>query len=224
MAARAKESLRILDIASLIQKIVILTPPILFAVTIHEMAHGWAAFRLGDPTAKMLGRLTLNPFKHLDPVGTLVFFLTQTIGWARPVPVNPLYFRNPKRDMIWVSLAGPGANLATAALSALFLRNLLGGYGYVSGTAGGYILTPLVYMAYVSVQINIGLAVFNLLPIPPLDGSKVLEGVLPQSWSREYARLERYGFVLLLVLVFTGITGRIIVPLVLFINRMLLGI
>ncbi len=212
-----------MDIASIIQKIVILTPPILFAVTIHEMAHGWVAFRLGDPTARMLGRLTLNPLRHLDPVGTMVFFLTQTIGWAKPVPVNPMYFKNPRRDMVWVALAGPAANFLVAAVSAVLLRNLLGGYNYLSGMAGGYILTPLVYMAYVSVQINVGLAVFNLLPIPPLDGSKVLAGILPKEMAGWYSQLERYGFLLILLLVFTGVTGRIIVPLVLYVNRLLLG-
>ncbi len=211
-----------MDIGSIIQKIAILTPPILFAVTIHELAHGWVAYRLGDPTAKMHGRLTMNPIKHLDPVGTMVFFLTQTIGWARPVPINPMYFKNPRKGMIWVSLAGPGTNMLVAAASAFLLRNLLGGYGYFTGIEG-YVLTPLIYMAYVSVQINIGLAVFNLLPIPPLDGSKVLEGMLPRDLAFRYAQFERYGFLLILLLVFTGVTSRIIVPLIVFINRLLLG-
>ena len=210
-----------MDIANIVQKIVILTPPILLAVTVHEMAHGWTAYRLGDPTAKLLGRLTLNPIRHLDPFGTLVFFMTQTIGWAKPVPVNPLNLKYPKRDMIWVSLAGPGANLLMAAASAFFIKHLVRPMSTIPFS--GYFLEPFVYMALISVQINIGLAVFNLIPIPPLDGSKVLEGILPRDLARSYQRLERWGFVIILALVFTGVTGRIIVPLVLYLNRLMLG-
>jgi len=213
----------LIDVASIIQKIAILTPPILFAVTIHEVAHGWMAYRLGDPTAKALGRLTLNPLRHLDPIGTLVFFLTQVIGWAKPVPINPIYFKNPKRDMIWVALAGPGANLVTAAISSLLLRLFLGSPDYLSKLSG-LILTPLLYMAYVSVQINIGLAIFNLIPVPPLDGSRILAGLLPRNLAARYAEIERYGFLLILLLVFTGVTDRIIVPLIHHINRLFLGV
>ncbi len=210
-----------MDIASTIQRLVILIPPILFAVTIHEMAHGWMANRLGDPTAKALGRLTLNPIKHLDPVGTLVFFLTQTIGWARPVPVNPRYFKDPKRDMIWVSAAGPASNIAVAALCALFVRH---GLRPLSVFLPDFVLTSLVLMLILSVQLNIGLAVFNLIPIPPLDGSKVLMGLLPAGLAAKYEEFERWGFLVLLLLVFTGVTGRIIVPLVFFLYNMFMGI
>ncbi len=212
-----------MDFASIIQKILILTPPILFAVTIHEMAHGWAAYRMGDSTAKMAGRLTLNPVKHLDPVGTFVFFVTQAIGWAKPVPVNPYNFKNPRQGMMWVSLAGPGANLIVAALSAFLLRRFLGA-AHTMGPAGHFFALPLTAMAYVSVQINVGLAVFNLLPIPPLDGSKVVAALLPPSMLGWYHQFERYGFFIILLLVFTGVTGRIIVPLIFSINRFLLGI
>jgi len=211
-----------MDYSSTIQTILILTPPILFAVTIHEMAHGWVAYKLGDPTAKLAGRLTLNPIKHLDPVGTLVFFVTRTIGWAKPVPVNPMNFNNPRRDMMWVSLAGPAANLIVAALSAAVLRATLG-TAHAFGPKGSFFAVPLLAMAYTSVQINIGLAVFNLLPIPPLDGSKVLAALLPESMLGWYYQLERYGFFIILLLVFTGVTGRIIVPLIISINRLLLG-
>lgn len=219
-------STNIMDIGAIIQRLILLTPPILLAVTVHEMAHGWVAYRLGDPTARYLGRLTLNPIRHLDPVGTLVFFLTQTIGWARPVPVNPNHFKDPKRDMIWVSLAGPGANLLLAVASAMILRKvaiylapaLMEPHG-----AFAYFGRPLLFMAYISVQINIGLAIFNLIPIPPLDGSKVLGGLLPESLASAYERLGQYGFLLILLLVFTGVTGRIIVPLVLYLNKLLLG-
>ncbi len=210
------------DIPSMIQKILILTPPILFAVTIHEVAHGWTAWRLGDPTAKTMGRLTLNPIKHLDPIGTLVFFLTQMIGWAKPVPVNPLNFKNPKRDMIWVALAGPVSNIMLAVISALILRTIMGPLAGVSESFG-YFIRPLLYMAFVSIQINIGLAIFNLIPVPPLDGSKVLAGLLPTNLMHYYVALERYGFIILLVLIFTGMTDRIIVPLINYANRLLIG-
>lgn len=210
-----------MDIAHIIQKMVILIPPILFAVTIHEVAHGWVAWRLGDPTARSMGRLTLNPVRHLDPFGTLVFFLTQTIGWARPVPVNPVYFKDPKKDMIWVSVAGPASNILVALVSAIFVR-----YGLrpISPLLPDFILTPLVLISILSVQLNIGLAVFNLIPIPPLDGSKVLMGLLPRGLAVKYAEFERWGFVLLLVLVFTGVAGRIIVPLVYYLNNLFMGI
>ncbi len=210
-----------MDIYNTIQKIIILAPPILFAVTIHEVAHGLTALMFGDPTAKNSGRLTLNPIKHLDPFGTIVFFLTQAIGWARPVPVNPSYFRNPKRDMVWVSIAGPASNIAVAILSALFVR-----YGIrpISPFIPNFILTPIVYMALVSVQLNIGLAVFNLIPIPPLDGSKVLIGLLPKGLGMHIEAFEKWGFVLLLFMVFTGLTGQIIVPVIFYIHNLLMGL
>jgi Zn-dependent protease len=211
-----------MDITAIIQRITILTPPILLAVTLHEMAHGWVAYRLGDPTAKLLGRLTLNPIKHLDPFGTLVFFLTQAIGWAKPVPVNPANFKDPKRDMIWVSLAGPAANILIAVVSAMIIRNFA---GLIIPILQGqsFIAKPLIYMILVSVQINIGLAIFNLIPIPPLDGSKILYGLLPMNLARQYEGLERYGFILILILVFTGVTGKIIVPVIVSLNKFLLG-
>ncbi|MGQ9811869.1 MAG: site-2 protease family protein [Dissulfurimicrobium sp.] len=210
-----------MDLGNIIQRLAILVPPILLAITVHEMAHGWVAYRLGDPTARMQGRLTFNPIRHLDPVGTLVFFLTQTIGWARPVPVDPRYFKSPRRDMIWVSFAGPAANMLLAALSALFLRETA---GFLQGIWSlMYFARPLVYMAYVSVQINIGLAIFNLIPIPPLDGSKILIGLLPIRLAIWYEQFERYGFILILILVFTGVTGRIIIPLIVYLNRLFLG-
>ncbi len=211
-----------IDIAETIQKIAILTPPILMAVTVHEMAHGWVAYRLGDPTAKAMGRLTLNPLKHLDLWGTLAFFITQAIGWAKPVPVNPAYFKNPKVDMIWVSLAGPAANILLAIVSAAILRQTIWPLSLWLQSSG-YILRPLLYMAYVSIQINLGLAVFNLIPIPPLDGSKIFMGLLPRNFAIQYSRLEPYGFLLILALIFTGAIHRIIVPLIFSLNHILIG-
>ncbi len=210
------------DINEIAQRIAILTPPVLLAVTVHELAHGWVAYRFGDPTAKNAGRLTLNPIKHLDLMGTIVFFLTRTIGWAKPVPVNPMYFKDPRRDMIWVSLAGPASNILLAIISALVLRMVIGPASMWQSSAS-YVLKPLFYMAYVSIQINLGLAVFNLIPIPPLDGSRILMGLLPEHMARKYAVVEQYGFVLILLLVFTGATGAIIIPVIDFLNRMLIG-
>ncbi len=211
-----------MDIAGTIQKILLLTPPILLAVTVHESAHGWMAWKLGDPTARNMGRLTLNPISHLDPIGTLVFFLTQTIGWAKPVPVNPMYFRNPKQDMIWVALAGPVSNILLAVVSAVILRQLIGPLS-MWHTDYNYVIKPLLYMSFISIQINIGLAIFNLIPVPPLDGSKVLMGILPDSAVESYLKVERYGFLILLLLIFTGVTDRIIVPVINYANRLLIG-
>ncbi len=211
-----------MDIAGTIQKILLLTPPILLAVTVHESAHGWMAWKLGDPTARNMGRLTLNPISHLDPIGTLVFFLTQTIGWAKPVPVNPMYFRNPKQDMIWVALAGPVSNILLAVISAVILRQLIGPLS-MWHTDYNYVIKPLLYMSFISIQINIGLAIFNLIPVPPLDGSKVLMGILPDSAVESYLKVERYGFLILLLLIFTGVTDRIIVPVINYANRLLIG-
>ena len=202
---------------NLIQEIIILAPPFLFALTIHEFAHGYVANQLGDPTAANLGRLSLNPLKHLDPLGVLCFFLIK-IGWAKPVPVDPRYFKNPARDLLWVSLAGPGVNLILALLSGLLVKILLA----VGQALPGPIFLPLIKMTVASVWINIMLAVFNLLPIPPLDGSKVLMGLLPSEMAMVYARYERFGFIILLVLFYTGIIPKIIMPIITFSHNLLL--
>ncbi len=211
-----------MDPFSILHRIIILAPPILLAITIHEVAHGWVAFRMGDPTASRAGRLSLNPIKHLDPVGTLVFFVTQAIGWAKPVPVNPYNFRNPRQGMVWVSLAGPASNLLLAAALAIMLRGLAAAPSLL-GLLPHWFLTPFLVMSLLAVQVNIGLAIFNLVPIPPLDGSKVVAGLLPESLLPTWLQVERYGFILLIVLVFTGVTGRIIVPLIIYLDRLLLG-
>lgn len=186
------------------QTFALLIPVILFALTVHEYAHGMVAYRLGDPTAKQAGRLTLNPLSHLDPIGTVMLFLVH-FGWAKPVPVDPRYFANPKRDMLWVALAGPAANMGMAFLSGLVIRFATSHpSAFMSGALGPSFLTMMV----LSLQINLALAVFNLLPVPPLDGSKIMYGLLPPQYDHWNYNLERYGPMVLFGLVMMGmLTG-----------------
>lgn len=209
----------------LLVKISVMLMPGLLAIVLHEVAHGYVAERLGDPTARMLGRLTLNPLKHLDPFGLLVLFLVG-FGWARPVPVNPLNFKRPRRDMIWVALAGPVTNLVLAALSALSLRLLLS-WPIAASHLGDFnvsLAEPLILMAGFSLYINLLLAVLNLLPVPPLDGGRVVSGLLPEAQAQWLARLEPFGFFILIVLVFvTPLWDRALLPAVSFAAQWLAG-
>ena len=164
-------------------------PVILFCITIHEYAHGRVAYMLGDPTAKMSGRLTLNPLHHLDPLGAILLFLFN-FGWARPVPVNPSYFKDIRRDTMLMAMAGPGANLLAALIAGLFIRYLLIGWKLYQ--------LVLLYMLFM----NIGLALFNLIPIPPLDGSHILENLLPYELSMKYQQIGRYGIMILFIVEF----------------------
>ncbi len=187
------------DIGAIVQQVLLSTPAILFGLTVHEFSHGWVAARLGDPTARMMGRLTLNPLKHLDPIGTIALFLFR-FGWAKPVPINPANFRHPTRDMAISSLAGPGANLVTAAVAGIIMRVLL-----MFGISG----FPLIVVQYF-VLFNLILCFFNLIPIPPLDGSRLVYYFLSDrpNLAAGYARLERYGFMILLAIIFIGnLTG-----------------
>jgi Zn-dependent protease len=206
-----------MDINHIILQIVVLAPPFLFALTFHELAHGYVAWNLGDPTAKNAGRLTLNPLKHLDPLGVIAFIIMK-IGWAKPVPVNPRYFKDPQKGMLLVALAGPGANLILAVASAILVKLLL-----LVPVLPMFILKPVAGMLVASVWINVMLAVFNCLPIPPLDGSKVLMGVLPPDMARSYEKLEPFGFILLLILFYLGIISKVIMPIITFANNLLLG-
>ncbi|MCK5478273.1 MAG: site-2 protease family protein [Methylococcales bacterium] len=187
-----------------IQRIVVWVIPVIFAITVHEVAHGWVAKKYGDNTASMLGRLTLNPIKHIDILGTIIIpgllLLSSTgfiFGWAKPVPVNPRNFKNPKKDMAIVALAGPVANLLMAIAWALVAR--LGVFINVEAVS-----LPLIYTGIAGISINLVLGIINLLPIPPLDGSRIVTGMLPNKLAWQYNRLERFGFIVLLILLWTG--------------------
>ncbi|MBQ3764236.1 MAG: site-2 protease family protein [Synergistaceae bacterium] len=189
-------------------RLLLTIPALLWALSFHEFCHGLAARLVGDPTAERYGRLTLNPLAHFDIIGTLMLLFVG-FGWAKPVPINTRYFRHPRRDLIIVSLAGIAGNILTAVISVLFLR-FMGEYWYaLTGRAG---LTIIVQM----ININMGLAAFNLIPIPPLDGSRVLEAFLPLKYMQYYYWLERYGMIILLVLLMTGIINVIFEPIISF--------
>jgi len=186
--------------------------PVVFAITVHEVAHGWVAKKYGDNTASVLGRLTLNPIKHIDLLGTIILpgllLITGTgfiFGWAKPVPVDPRNFKKPLQDMAIVALAGPVSNLLMALGWALITR-----LGVTIGTGTEAISLPLIYSGVAGISINLVLALINLLPIPPLDGSRILAGMLPGYWAWQYNRLERYGFIILLVLLYTNLLGAIL--------------
>jgi len=190
---------------------------LLFSIIVHEVAHGYVALLNGDPTAKIMGRITLNPGPHIDPVGTIllpgILLLTHAgllFGWAKPVPVNPLNFRNYRWGEITVSAAGPVSNLALAVVFAFLLRLGLGNVGVMK-------------MAYFGVTINIFLALFNLIPIPPLDGSHILAILLPPELQRLYHHLDQVGFILILILFYTGVMGALLMPLYRAIAVFLLG-
>ncbi|MFZ5587608.1 MAG: site-2 protease family protein [Thermodesulfobacteriota bacterium] len=191
------------SILTIVIKLLLLAPPILMALTVHEAAHAWVASRRGDPTARLAGRVSLNPIRHLDPMGTLVFFLTAWLGsgfgWAKPVPVDWRRLQDPRRDIIWISASGPAVNLLCAALLAGAL-NLLIAAGAFAGA--GLLMQYLGQLLVFGVQVNTVLAFFNLLPLPPLDGSGILTGLLPPRAAASYQGFTRYGFAILLALIF----------------------
>ena len=188
--------------------------PVLFAITLHEAAHGWVANKLGDPTAKQLGRITINPIKHIDPMGTVVvpLFLAMispfVMGWAKPVPVEPRYFKSPLVDMALVAVAGPVSNFIMACIWAMLIKLV-----YLSMDQS-QVLVFLTEMGKNGIIINIVLMVLNLLPIPPLDGGRVLAGVLPPRIALPFMQLERFGMIIILLLLVSGILGKILWPIV----------
>lgn len=203
---------------TVIQKIAIWALPVIFAITLHEAAHGYAAMRYGDKTAWMLGRVTLNPIKHIDLIGTVLVPLTillmskmfgggfMLFGWAKPVPVNYANLRNPKRDMLWVAAAGPASNLFMALIWALVIK--------IGANSGGAFAQPMVLMGAAGIYINAILMALNLLPLPPLDGGRIAVSLLPRRYAYNLARVEPYGFYILLALMYLHLLGLFMWPLI----------
>ncbi|MCH9673910.1 MAG: site-2 protease family protein [Gammaproteobacteria bacterium] len=197
-----------------VQLALIWLAPVLLAVTMHEVAHGWMADRLGDSTARDEGRLSLNPLRHIDPIGTIlvpaVALLASGVvfGWAKPVPITWTRLGSPRRDVAFVALAGPAANLVMAVLWTVLVHVVLLNHQTLGGAA-----RPLVFMGVAGIAVNVFVMVLNLLPLPPLDGGRITTSLLPQSLRRHFARIEPFGLVILVVLLVTGVLTKILIPL-----------
>ncbi len=208
---------------NIIQKIAVMALPLVFAIVLHEVAHGWVANKMGDHTARDMGRLTLNPLPHIDLFGTIVmplalFLLTNgklVFGYAKPVPINPYNFQDPKKGMALSSLAGPGINMTMAITFACLLRVVLPAVeGFIPKSAWGWLGLPVVLMLGYGVLINVALAILNMIPIPPLDGSRIVYWILPSRLASAYYRLEPYGMLILMALLAFNILGYIVWPIV----------
>ena len=208
-----------------VQLLIVLLPPLLLAITLHEVAHGWMALRCGDTTARDQGRLSLNPLRHIDPIGTVLVPGVLAVlggfifGWAKPVPVNLRRLRHPKRDMALVALAGPGSNLLMAMGWGLVM--LLGYHLLASASWAG---EPLLRMGLVGIDVNLMLGVLNLIPIPPLDGSRVLAGILPNRFGQVMAQIEPYGLIILVALLTVGGLFDVLMPIVASIRHLILSL
>jgi Zn-dependent protease len=207
------------------ENVIILYPILIFSIIIHEIAHGWVAERFGDDTARVMGRLTFNPIPHMDIIGTVVLPIMGLLypggflfGWAKPVPVNPYRLNNPKKDMMWVGLAGPASNVMLA-LTAAFVMWLLRNYTAFPS----WFDTSAHTLLFIVLEINIVLFIFNLIPVPPLDGSRIVAAILPPALAYRYAQLENYGIILVLILFATGIVTAILGPIINFLIFFLSG-
>ncbi len=205
-----------MDIEGIVRGISIWAIPVMLAIVLHEVAHGWVADRLGDNTARWMGRLTLNPLKHVDPFGTIFIPLMLLVlqspfifGYAKPVPVDFRKLRRPKQDMVWVALAGPVTNLVLAVLSTMLLALLV-----KMPAAMNWLIEPVALMCQASILINMVLCIFNLLPLPPLDGGRIAVGLLPGPMAYQLSRLEPYGFIIVIVLLLLGLFQAILGPLI----------
>jgi Zn-dependent protease len=213
------------DLAQLLQTISVAAIPILFAITLHEVAHGWAARYFGDRTAEMLGRLSLNPIKHVDPMGTVavplltLFFTGFLFGWAKPVPVNFNGLRRPKQDMVWVAIAGPASNIAMALIWAIILKLSL-----LAGATPDNALYFFARMAEIGVFFNVLLAVFNFMPIPPLDGGRVLRGLVSERFGKLLDRMEPFGLIIVVGLLYVGWLWALLKPLMTIIEGLILSV